>query len=255
MMNSAQAKIPSPHPVFALSEIPRMMVEASLLWGAAGLLLHAPRGDGHGVMVMPGFLGSDRYNEPLIKWLCSLGYDAVGWGLGTNMGPGPGVDQGLFESLDRLANRSQGKVSVIGHSLGGVYARESARSAPDWTRQVITLGSPVNHRNTTETPTSKLFKLVNKAVEPDHAELAAVPPVPTTSVFSQTDGVVHWRQSVQYSGHENTENIAVAGSHMGLTLNAAVWWLLADRLAQAQDSWMPFIPPRTHRFLYNNIAV
>jgi pimeloyl-ACP methyl ester carboxylesterase len=246
MDNSVAHKMSPPSALHAATELPRVIQEIAALGLSASWLKKAPRGDGHGVMVLPGFLSSDNANRALIRFLEFLGYEVAGWGQGTNLGPHLEVVENLQTNFEDLAKRSGGKLSLIGHSLGGIYARELARNFPDQVRQVITLGSPFGEGREYATVTGKWYDKLN----PDSDELlsrieekrllAEVPPVPTTSVYTRTDGIVSWELSVQQNGHERSENVEVMGSHCGMALNASVWSLLADRLSQQADNWQPF---------------
>jgi len=190
---------------------------ASFAVTAGPLLTVSPRGDGHAVLVLPGLGGSDA-STALLRWFIErLGYRSYGWGLGANRGFGRDVTTGLDELL--AARRESGPVSLVGWSLGGVHAIELARRRPDAVRSIVTLGSP----------------LVGRRQPPAD--------VPTTSVYSRTDGVVSWRASLLPTRplHENVE---VRGSHFGLGHNSAVAVVLADRLAQQPETWRTFQPPR-----------
>ena len=131
-----------PHWLLALTDGPRALIDAACLGLAAPLLQRLPKGNGHGVMVIPGFMGDDRGNQPLIRFLRTLGYSADGWGQGRNLGPASFSEEQLREKMAALALSGNGKVSLVGHSLGGIYAREIARAEPKAIHQVITLGSP-----------------------------------------------------------------------------------------------------------------
>ena len=153
----------------------------------------------------------------------------------------------LSEMVDDLFEQTGRKVSIIGWSLGGVFARELAKLAPEKVRLVISLGSPIsddrNHTNA-----RRLFEYLNgEEPEPmkegNFAKLGEAPPVPTTSILTKTDGVVHWRGSVQFpddANHGQTENIEVLASHCGMGVNPAVMFAIADRLAQKEGNWKPF---------------
>lgn len=125
-----------------LTEPARSLADLVTLPLAAPWLARAPRGDGHGVLVLPGLLASDSSTALLRRFLRLLGYDVRGWRLGRNLGPTGEVLDGLPARLGELASLTGGPVSVIGWSLGGIYARELARQRPGEVRRVITLGSP-----------------------------------------------------------------------------------------------------------------
>jgi len=236
--------IPPPHPLLALTEVHRVVIEAASLSLAARFLDRAPRGDGHPVMVLPGFLGSDGYTASLRRYLTRQGYAVHGWGLGRNLGPREGVLEGLLERIKFLCHRYKCSVSLIGHSLGGIFARELARETPDRVRQVISLGSPFGEGRWTGSYPSRLFSRLNPPEDIPVAEdvLPNAPPVPTTAIYSRGDGIVNWRTARQHPefGHAYAQSIEVRGSHCGMTLNPSVWFLLAERLSQPVDGWQPF---------------
>ena len=125
-----------------LTEPLRSAAEFAALPWAVPWLARAPRGDGHGVLVLPGLMASDASTRVLRRFLHGLGYCVDGWALGRNRGPTAEIVDGMPRLLQDMAQRTGGPVSIIGWSLGGVYARELARENPDQVRQVITLGSP-----------------------------------------------------------------------------------------------------------------
>lgn len=127
-------------------EAGRAFGELSSLPLAEAALRFAPEGDGHAVLVCPGFLTSDRSTGLLRRFIRSKGYAVHGWELGRNMGPGTAGENGerLAERVISLYRASRRKVSLVGWSLGGVLAREIAKRLPDQVRQVITLGSPLS---------------------------------------------------------------------------------------------------------------
>jgi pimeloyl-ACP methyl ester carboxylesterase len=222
----------------------RAVFELGSFYALSGLLRRLPKGDGHPVLVLPGFMAGDRSTEPLRKLLSDLGYAAHGWGLGRNMRIDAAREAAMNDLLLRIyAESGNRKVSIIGWSLGGVFAREIAKAAPDMVRQVISLGSPIsNDRN--HSNARRLFEYLNgKEPEPLKAgryrALDEAPPVPTTSILTRTDGVVAWRGSVQKPGGQ-TENIVVHGSHCGLGVNPSVALAIADRLSQKEGTWKPF---------------
>jgi pimeloyl-ACP methyl ester carboxylesterase len=219
----------------------RVVWEYSASWLAQPLLANAPEGDGHPVLVFPGLLASDASTRPLRRFLEGRGYAAYGWEQGTNRGPRAGVLDACRERIKEIRKRHKRRLSLIGWSLGGIYAREVAKLHPDLVRQVITLGTPfAGHPRATNAYT--LFRLLSghRAEDPRLIEhLRQPPPVPFTSIYSRSDGVVHWRCSVQRNG-ERSENIEVSASHFGIGFNPLALYAVADRLAQPEGRWRPF---------------
>jgi pimeloyl-ACP methyl ester carboxylesterase len=241
----APTKVKPPSKLLLLAEI-RAIGEFALGMASLPTLATAPKGDGHTVLVLPGFLTSDRSTDFMRRALRGLGLNAVGWDMGRNLGGVYGVRDRLREKLAQLKKDSGKKVSVVGWSLGGVYARDLAVSLPDMVRGIVTLGSPFSG-DLRANNVGKLYDVVSgERVDDAHPDdisaLAGDMPVPATSIFSRTDGVVHWRTS-QVKEHETAENIEVVGaSHLGLGFNPAVLWALADRLAQAEGGFRRFTP-------------
>ncbi len=201
-----------------------------------------PPGDGHPVVIFPG-LGADASSVlPLRDHCRRLGYDAMDWGLGRNVGP-----QGDLEHwLDRLALHVAAMVlprarpaTLIGWSLGGIYARELARRIAPQVRQVITVGTPFN-ADADHTNAGWLLRCVGGRVPEFDATLCdrlrTPPPVPTVSIYSRTDGVVAWQTCRHAPGAAGVEDIEVDGSHLGLVWNPAVLEIVGERLAPAQVS-------------------
>jgi pimeloyl-ACP methyl ester carboxylesterase len=214
---------------------------------AAGLaalpwLRLAPRGDGHPVLVLPGLVASDASTKLLRDFLARRGHDVHGWGLGRNYGPRPGVEDAMLALIDRLHAQSGRTVSLIGQSLGGAYARWLAAQRPAAVRSVITLGSPVGgHPRSSNAWRVYEFTSGKSSNDPQRWRQVTQPPqVPTTSIYSRSDGVVAWRSSVESSALPHTENIEVVSSHLGMAVHPAVLFAVADRLAQPEGQWQPF---------------
>jgi pimeloyl-ACP methyl ester carboxylesterase len=182
---------------------------------AAPLVARAPRGDGHPVLVLPGLGGGDGSTRPMRWFLARLGYRTYGWGLGTNTGPSNDTVGALDALLARLVGEHGQLVSLVGWSLGGVYANALAAQSPQRVRQVITLGSPLR-------------------MGP-----GAPAGIPATSLYSRSDAIVSWRASLLPDGPQR-ENVEVRGSHLGLGHNPRVLMVVADRLAQPIGGWRPY---------------
>lgn len=214
-------------------------VGAALL--AAPMIKDVPAGDGHPVMVLPGLLAGDALTFFLRKYLSNCGYEAYAWKQGLNLGPREGLLERCIARVRELSEKHGKKVSLIGWSLGGIYAREIAKALPDDVRCVITLGSPFTG-HPTATNAWRLYQFVSGKPAIDEvqiAELKKTPPVPTTSIFSRTDGIVSWQCCVEQETGQS-ENIEVHGSHTGMVANPTVLYALADRLAQPEGQWQRF---------------
>ncbi len=226
-----------------LAEAPRVISEIASLMSAAPFLYQAPRGDGHPVLVLPGFGAGDGSTTVLRGFLTSLGYPTRRWNLGTNLGPAMSdLSLELAARLEEVfVDSGERKVSLVGWSLGGVYARLLARRYPGMVRQVITLGSPFAGRPdpTGRRRTSRLRRL---AGEP-------LPGIPSTAIFSKTDSIVPWQIATQQPS-EIAENIEVDASHAGLGFNPAVLYAIADRLANRDGAWRPFQRRGWKRLVY-----
>ncbi len=229
----------------------RALPELGAYFASRPLWRWLPRGDGHPVMVLPGMAADDFSTRPLRRLLRQLGYRVHGWRMGRNIGD-PALETPLRERLLDLSGRYGGQpVSLIGWSLGGIYARELAKLEPDRVRQVITLGSPFTGDPLASNAVSLYTRLSGKvpAVEPRWQALRLPPPVPTTSIYSRSDGIVAWPCSINAPGHE-VENIAIAASHCGLGHHPLALYAIADRLAQAEGGWKPFQRNGLRRFAY-----
>lgn len=219
----------------------RAPIEFAAGLSAFPLLAMSPRGDGHPVLVFPGLLASDVSTGPLRQLLRWLGHDVHGWQLGRNLGPRGDVLATSLARIRELARSSGRKVSLVGQSLGGIYARELAKQASDDVRCVITLGTPFGG-GPRSTNAWQIFESLNGRGHLDPAARAALrstPPVPTTSIYSRTDGIVAWECSVEQVSPE-VENIEIEASHTGMAVNPLVLHAVADRLGQAEGHWQPY---------------
>jgi pimeloyl-ACP methyl ester carboxylesterase len=245
--SSSAAHPPAPNALLMAMEF-RAPWEFGALLPAWPVLQRAPAGDGHAVIVFPGLSASDTSTLPLRGYLQGLGYDVSGWNQNFNFGPRAGVLEEARRQVEDTFEHSGRKVSLIGWSLGGVYARELAKLLPHCVRGVITLGTPFNG-SPKSTNAWRIYELTSGRSAEHETELFTLPeapPVPTTSIYSRTDGVVAWQASLQdaeRASHVRTENIEVYASHIGLGLNPTAWWAVADRLAQQEGQWQPFKRP------------
>jgi pimeloyl-ACP methyl ester carboxylesterase len=225
----------------------RAVLELGGVVAASPLLRMIGRGDEHPVLILPGFLAGDPSTAPLRYILRGQGYWAHGWHLGQNLGPTRHILDGLVARLDELHGRHGAPVSIIGWSLGGIYARRLARRSPEMVRQVITMGSPFRIAPEGRSAASKMYDQLRPIHATEFDDLlpgAADLPldVPATAIYTRTDGVVRWWQCLESIGPRR-ENIEVRGSHSGLGFNPAAIYAISDRLARPIDDWRPFKAP------------
>ncbi len=222
----------------------RALSEFGAFWLLRPWLSATPRGDGHPVLVLPGLLADDMSTRPLRGFLNSHGYKAHGWKQGRNLGLRGGVESDMLARIDELYERhGQRKISLIGWSLGGLYARQLAKITPYKVRSMISLGSPFAG-SPKATNAWRIYEMASGTTINDQelvngGPLADAPPVPTTSIFSRTDGICAWQTCLNVEAAE-VENIEVYGSHCGLGHHPAAVYAIADRLAQPEGQWKKF---------------
>jgi pimeloyl-ACP methyl ester carboxylesterase len=238
---STESRIEPPSKLLQLLEL-RAGWEFAAGVAALPWLRLAPRGDGHPVIVLPGLVASDGSTKLLRNFLTRRGYEVHGWGQGRNYGPRPGVEEAMLATIDTLHAKTGRTVSLIGQSLGGAYARMLAARRPRAVRSVITLGSPVGGQPRASNAWRVYeFTSGRSSVDPRHwQQITQAPRVPTTSIYSRTDGVVAWQASVEPSVSAHTESIEVISSHIGMAMHPAVLFAVAERLAQPEGEWQPF---------------
>ena len=211
---------------------------------------HAPqaataRGDGHRVIVYPGLGASAWTTWRLRSSLDAAGFSTADWGFGLNRGPRGSLQkylERLGAAVESESERDGRKVSLVGWSLGGIFAREIARVVPHAVRQVITLGSPFA-AEADATHAGWLYRLLSGAEPPQSRrqlrDLRRPVPVPSSSIYSKSDGIVPWQGCLQKEG-TLAENIEMPGvSHLGMGTHRAVLALVAERLAQPEGRWKP----------------
>ena len=230
------------------------------LFAAELLLLHAspvfygigiPRGDGSGVVIIPGFLGTDAYLMELHAWLARVGYRPYFSGIGLNADcPNLLIQRRLNETLANALEETGRKVHLIGHSLGGVLARAVAGQRPKDVASVITLASPfrgvVLHKTVlraAETVRSRILEEHGGGVLPgcytgrctcnfiDSLRRDIPKKVLETAIYTRHDGVADWKYCV--TGNSRTD-FEVPGTHIGMAFNPSAYSIIAERLAQAQ---------------------
>ena len=190
--------------------------------------------DGHSILIIPGFMASDVSTQPLRRFLKKLGYHPCGWEMGTNLGDLNELAL-LEEKIDNLYKNSGQTISLIGWSLGGIYARELAKRKEDKVHQVITMGSPFadidapNNANIS----FRFVRWLKGFPEPDQSLLDSLPlptPQPSLAIYSKKDGIVPWQACMEIQEDAVHQNVEVESSHFGMGVNVAVLKLVAERL-------------------------
>lgn len=234
-----------PSLINSMTELPRTLMEMGSLLAAMPLLSMLPKGDHHPVLLLPGFMASDHSTLVLRRYLLRMGYEPLPWKLGRNTGRLDLLEGKLIPRFERLSGTYGCKISIIGQSLGGVYAREIARRFPHSVRQVITLGSPFGTRKASSTNplVAQLFRhqsgMTIEEMRDKLSDVAGELPVPSTAIFSRGDGVVNWRVCREVDGPV-TQSIEVFGSHCGMGFNPLIYFILADRLSLPSGGWRKF---------------
>jgi hypothetical protein len=237
-MSAVQTTLPPPSTVLQLLEV-RVVPELGAFWLMRSWLSSVtPHGDGHPVLVLPGLLADDGSTDALRSFLNSHGYQAHGWKLGRNFGLRANLEHDMLARIDELFDRyGRRRISLVGWSLGGLYARQLAKVASDRVRCMISLGSPFAG-SPKSTNAWRTYEMVSGSKVEDQNVLDTLvdaPPIPTTSIFSRTDGICAWQACLNRDG-PLAENIEVYGSHCGLGHNPAVIYAIADRLAQPEGA-------------------
>jgi len=212
-------------------------------WHNFALSHDAKPGDGHPVVIFPG-LGSDGNSVSALREHCrALGYNAFDWGQGFNTGPQGDFDVWLHalksHIVELLAGHTQA-ATLIGLSLGGIYAREIGKLMAPRIRQVITLGTPFNAL-ADDPNVGWLLRLVGGNASAITAalrlRLRTPPPVRTTSIYSRSDGVVSWQACRHDKQSSLVHDIEVDSSHIGMGWNPDVLAEVTDRLGQPVGPW------------------
>lgn len=221
-----------PSPWTVLGELASPL-DAARLVAAGPRLAAAPRGDGHLVVDIPGWKAPELTGAPLRAYLARLGYDARGWGFGTNTGdPRRDVERLSARVLELVDERGE-PASLVGWSLGGVIAREVARRHPDAVRRVVTYGTPVTggarHTSVARSSTAGADAHADRVAR--RLDAASPIRVPLTVLFSRRDGVVAWQACIDRST-PSAEHVEVSSTHLGMGFDPDVWTVVADRLAR-----------------------
>ena len=240
-----------PKTIYSLTEARALLELAALPW-TLPVLANAPQGDGHPVLLLPGFMGSELSLIGLEVFLRSRGYAVETWGLGRNVGFHAKHATALEQKIRHVHHKTGRKLSLVGWSLGGVFALYGAHQVSECVRSVITLGSPitVDPEGSASPPFVKaMYRLIAHPMGPAAHSMQPrakkmrereTLDMPLSCLYSVGDGVVPPQEATVAGNPALHENIRVPGSHVGLGFNAVVLWIVADRLAQPEGAWRRF---------------
>lgn len=222
-----------PHWMNVMLEL-RAFGEVGRSIASRSFLNSAPRGDGHPVLVLPGLMASDASTIMLRHCLSKLGYVVEGWGLGRNWGAGDGAEERLRERLIEMGKTHRRTPSLVGQSMGGVFARYLAACHPNEVRSVATLGSPIAWSPRANNAWRMHEWMTGKSVgddDPMWRKCVAPAVVPSTSIYSKSDGIVHWKSCVATGPMD--KSIEVGGTHTGMAFAPKAILEVAKALAEA----------------------
>ncbi len=235
--------IPAP-PLFNVVLESRAIIEWSTMLGLYHLIPKRKKGQNKPVLLMPPYLGNDQSTKFVRKYLKAVGFKTYKWDLGVNMISSKYLPK-LVERLDEIYEIHQEKVSLVGWSGGGIFAKIIANRYPDKVEQLITIGSPVWGVKNMKTPVVRLLEFLRgKTLRARNAkflkELEEIPAVPITCIYTKTDGLVPWKYCLEAETlRDNITNVEVYGSHIGLGANASVLVTVANALIKNTQGEAP----------------
>lgn len=233
-MRSDTNRIKKPSLLYFFSEFPRSIWEFFQTLFFLFKYKVTKKSDGQPVLIVPGFLASDSSTRLLRKFLRRLGFVTYGWGLGRNYADLEDLEV-LDQKLNKLYKKHNRRITLIGWSLGGVYARKLTTDNIEKVDQLITLGAPymgIKQPNRAE----RTYKWLKRGEEISDVEAAWIEDLkkpidtPTTAIYSKSDGIVSWRTCCEESEYEGHQNIEVRSSHFGMGWNKNVLKIIEDLL-------------------------
>ena len=250
-------KIPSP-PLFNMVLESRSLIEWSSIYCIYPFIPKRIKGRGKPVLLIPPYLGDDFSKSFVRKYLKSLGFTTYKWELGFNMVKSHYIPR-LEEKLADIYHKHQEKVSIVGWSGGGIFAKIIANRHPNQVEQILTMGSPIWGVMDMKTPVYGLLeffrgKSLKERNERFLAELEPIPKVPITCIYTKTDGLVPWKHCMEAETfRKDIKNIEVYGSHMGMGANASILLITANALsANIDGKEIKDVTSNIERFLYPN---
>ena len=235
--------IPAPPPFNVFLET-RSLIEWGTMFGLYYLIPKKKQGNNKPVLLMPPYLGNDSSTKFVRKYLKAVGFKTYKWELGVNMINSKYLPK-LVERLDEIYEKHGEKVSLVGWSGGGIFAKIIANRYPDKVEQLITIGSPVWGVKNMQTPLVKVLEFLRGKTLRERnnkflRELEEIPEVPVTCIYTKTDGLVPWKHCLEAETlRKNIKNVEVYGSHIGMGANASVLVTVANALIENTNGKKP----------------
>jgi len=244
---SSPSSADPPSALLTALEFPRWVGEYAASRLIDGFSRTSTVGEGRPVLVLPGFAASDFVTGRMRAHLRKSGFGVHGWQLGRNVGLTDRLVDGLIERFVEVADRYDEPVSIVGWSFGGLLARRIAHEHPDRVRQIICLGSPWRAEGERTRATAMFERSRVRHGLSDRArdivdQLRQPVPVPTTAIWSRSDGVTSWSGCAvdETTTPAIAENIEVPSSHVGMVASPLVLAVVVNRLRQDPDNWQRF---------------
>ena len=248
-------KIPHP-PLFNMLLESRSLMEWTSIYAIYPFIPKRIKGEGRPVLLIPPYLGDDYSTSFVRRYLTSLGFETYKWEQGFNLVKSHYIPR-LEEKLDDIYRIHGQKVSLVGWSGGGIFAKIMANRHPKQVEQIITIGSPVWGVMEMKTPVSGILEFFRgKSLKERNKrfieELEPIPNVPITCIYTKTDGLLPWKHCMEAESYRNDiKNIEVYGSHSGLGANVSVLLITANALsANIKGLTLRDTTPYIERILY-----
>jgi triacylglycerol lipase len=199
------------------------------------------------ILLIPGFMAGDASLYPLAMGLRGIGHRVFFGGIWVNMDCPRETIERLSRVLEDIYRTDEQKIVAVGHSLGGIYARELARRFPELIERTILLGSAIQQPLDNSNPLVRLWFMATRRRHHEgdtcleHLESlcgahhpSPAPEIPETIVYSRRDAVVDWRSCIETG--PNIEAIEVRAGHNSMPFSPEVFAIVAERAGRVGNS-------------------
>ncbi|WP_457109521.1 esterase/lipase family protein [Marmoricola sp. URHA0025 HA25] len=198
------------------------------------------------VLLVPGFMAGDATLKGMAAMLRGAGYRTYRSEIHVNVGCTREVADRLERRLESIAIRRGRKVSIVGHSLGGMLARGLAARRPDLVHGIVSMGSPILAPGAVHGVLAWDAEMLTRLARAgfgglmsedcvggscardsfEETQRALDPEVGFTAVYSRRDGVVDWRACIDPSA----QPVEVSTSHVGMAFDPLVFEVVREAL-------------------------